>query len=48
MHEVEMGRDPALAICGDLFKKFVDDVDDKVGKNNLVVQGSADIDSPEL
>ena len=30
------------------FEKCVDDVDDKVGKNDLVVQGSADIVSPEL
>ncbi len=41
MQEVETGRCPALAIYGDLLKKCVDDAEDMVGKNDLVVQGSA-------
>ena len=48
MHEVEMNRSPAFAVYGDLFKKCVDDAEDKVGKDDLVVQGSADNVGPDL
>jgi hypothetical protein len=43
-----MGRCPTHAIYGDLFKKFVDEAEDKAGKNDLVAQGSADNDGSGL
>jgi hypothetical protein len=43
-----MNRCPALAVYGDLFNKCVDDAEDKVGKDDLVVQGSADNVGPDL